>query len=542
VLSQSWFQSLAALALAGCAGALPASGVPPALPRPDPGAYHGGALLVTDPAAVQGHLAPGQVLPIRLSRLPSDPAGALEAPDSVRYGQLVFLEVAPGTVTFRAAFLQAGGGLGPSRTVTLRLGDQVDLCGCGHPDLALEYPIQPLTAAGVQVTYSRLAFRCDDDHDALFALDPHGFPGARYPFGICALTPDGHFIFQPDGPGLSRPECPAVQERRLEAEPAPGDVVVETQESRVRRIEAASRSGGRWRLRYARTSAPRLFPEVFGAAFVCILGSPKDLARRYGGPGPLPPQLAGDRVVVNTTRTLMDNQYGRLDLHVAADLGADLSLTAHINRRGLTAQVGATADEALRLAADYRLDRAFHQDFGSWTLANPTMGFAVNGVPISFSLPVTGGLALDLAGTGRALEGLKAEGRWRWTANLDARWGWRGARVDVPPPVTDSSMVVEALPENHAEFSGKADLRPWIAVAPTLGVAGMISGACPTTLSAAGEILGAAPGGLALDAQCQLGLGLTLDLPLVGKVWKHDWALYTWNGRVWPNAPAATSL
>ena len=68
----------------------------------------------------------------------------------------------------------------------------------------------------------------------------------------------------------------------------------------------------------------------------------------------------------------MNNEYGRLDLQVAADLGADLSLTANINRRGLTAQLGATADEALRLAADYRLDRAFNQDFGSWTLADPT--------------------------------------------------------------------------------------------------------------------------------------------------------------------------
>jgi hypothetical protein len=496
---------------------------------------------VTDPAAAKGHLAPGQVLPIRLSRLPSDPAGALEVPDSVRYGQLEFLAVAPGAVTFRAAFLQAGGGLGPSRTVTLRLGDQVDLCGCGHPDLALEYPVQPLTAAGVQVPYSRLAFRCDDDHDALFALDPHGFPGARYPFGICALTPDGHFIFQSDGPGLSRPEGPAVQMRRMEVEPAPGDVVVETQESRVRRIEAASRSGDRWRLLYARAATPHLLPEVFGAAFVCIQGSPEDLARRYGGSGPLPPQLVGNRVVLDTTRTLMDNEYGRLDLQVAADLRADLSLTAHINRRGLTAQLGAAADETLRLAADCRLDRPFHQDFGSWTLANPTLGFAVNGVPISFSLPVTAGVALDLTGTCRALEGLESQGRWRWTANLDVRWAWRGTRVDVPPPVTDSSMVVEALPENHAEVSGKADLRPWIAVAPTLGVAGMIFGACPAALSASGEILGAGPGAPALDAQCQLALGLALDLPLVGKVWKHNWPLYTWSGRV-TTAPAATSL
>ena len=278
--------------MAGCAGALPASGVPPARPRPDPGAYHGGALLVTDPAAVQGHLAPGQVLPIRLSRLPSDPAGALEAPDSVRYGQLEFLEVAPGTVTFRAAFLQAGGGLGPSRTVTLRLGDQVDLCGCGHPDLALEYPVQPLTAAGVQVTYSRLAFRCDDDHDTLFALDPHGFPGARYPFGICALTPDGHFIFQPDGPGLSRPELPAVQDAGWRPSPPPG-----TWWWRRRRAGSAASRRRPGQAAAGGSATPdlrsRLFPEVFGAAFVCIQGSPKDLARRYGGPGPLPPQLVG---------------------------------------------------------------------------------------------------------------------------------------------------------------------------------------------------------------------------------------------------------
>ena len=129
--------------------------------RPGPaatpeGGYHGGALLVTDPAVAQGHLVPGQVLPIRLSRLapPADGrprlAGA-ELPGSIRYGQLEFLAVAPGSVTFRTAFRDPAGALGPAVTRTLQVGDSADLDGDGQPDLELSYPVAPLSVHATSV-------------------------------------------------------------------------------------------------------------------------------------------------------------------------------------------------------------------------------------------------------------------------------------------------------------------------------------------------------------------------------------------------------
>ena len=115
--------------------------------------------------------------------------------------------------------------------------------------------------------------------------------------------------------------------------------------------------------------------------------------------------------------------------------------------------------------------------------------------------------------------------------------------MDAPAPVTDSSMVVEALPENHAEFSGKARPPPLDRRGPDLGHRRPAVRVLPRHPVGRRGDPGAAPAGLALDAQCQLGLGLTLDLPLLGKVWNHDWPLYTWTGRApASDAPAATSL
>ena len=193
------FHPLAAAVLIFCAQL--AAGTEPAYRT---GAYHGGALIVTDPMISRGHLAPGQVLPIRLSRLtpPADPAlpprrGA-ETPGSVRYGQLVFQQVSPAGVTFTVAFHEAGEDLGPSRTVTLHLGDSVDLTGDGLPDLALQVPVKALTVGTAAVDYALLSFPCDAAHTAMFALAPEAFAGSTYPYGISGVTAAGNFIFRSD--------------------------------------------------------------------------------------------------------------------------------------------------------------------------------------------------------------------------------------------------------------------------------------------------------------------------------------------------------
>ena len=95
-----WLCSLTAVILT-CLPRLEAAGGPACR------AYRGGGLVVTAPALHPGHLAPGQVLPIRLSRLlPPGPGlpplQGSEAPGSVRYGQLVFQRVSPSSITFMA--------------------------------------------------------------------------------------------------------------------------------------------------------------------------------------------------------------------------------------------------------------------------------------------------------------------------------------------------------------------------------------------------------------------------------------------------------
>jgi hypothetical protein len=513
--------------------ALPAA----ALASPDPAsrAYHGGALLVTDPGTAAGHLEPGRVLPIRLARLDPGRSGAgpdfdaAEDPATVRYGQMEFLAVGPAEVRFRVAFRQPDGSLGPARTLALAVGQGADLDGCGQEDVALEPPVKPLSAQAVP--YARLAFRCDARHTALYALDPASFPGARYPYGMAGITPAGHFIFQSDhlplhpaGPGrvrLAAGPDPAVA-------PGPGDILVDTASGRLHPVDCAHRDERGWDIRYGKATTPFQFTEVYGAAFIHVRG----WARPDPGPGEKP---LVDLVAFDTTQTLFDNANGRLDLQAAAHLDAGLDLSASINWHGLAAELDAHLDESLRLAAEYRADRPWRQDFGSWTLAEPKLGFPVWGVPLSLSLPVTCGLVVDGDYTGKALEGLRSTGHWRWTARMAAKWSWRGVKVDAPPPVSEHTFVVEGLPENHAEMNGRADLRPWVSVAPTFGVADVLFGEFPVVLDLKGALVGRGPGtgiDAQLSARCRLEVGLKIKLPVLGKVWGERWPMYEWTGPI----------
>jgi hypothetical protein len=539
------------------------AGAPPDGPRSAPGpacrtgAYHGGALLVTDPRLAPGHLFPGQILPIRLSRLTPPPGqdpppGGAEDPASVRYGQLEFLEVDPGRVTFRAAFRLEDGTLGQPRTFTLGLGDSVDLGGTGLPDLSLRVARRPLAAGAERVAYSLLAFRCDAVRTAMFALAPEAFPGGRYPYGISGATPSGHFIFQSDHLGLapSGAGTPAQGAALLPAEPGrevetrPGDVLVDLRDGRVGKIEQARRAEQGWDVQFAEARTPYQFQKVFGAAYVHVSGTPAQLAGRYGGRNALPLDpgndgTAPDLVDLDGTWTLADNAYGRVDLQVKAHLGVAFDLSANLNYHGLSTRIQARVDETVRLAADCRIDQSWNQDLGCITLADPKLVVPVYGIPLSFSLPVTAGMVLESDLHGHALEGLESQGHWAWSEQLDASWGWRGVHVDAQDPVTHSSLQVDALPENSSDLTGKASVRPKVTVAPTFGIAGLLYGASPTTLSAAGALTAtgsANPPGLSpeLSARWQLDVGLRLDLPVLGKVWDHDWPVYDWTGIVGP--------
>jgi hypothetical protein len=512
----------------------------PAPTGPDSGnrAYHGGALLVTDPDAARGHLAPGQVLPIRLARLAPDLGGgpdldAGEDPASVRFGQLEFLRVGPAAVTFRAAFQQGDGSLGPARTLTLGLGQGADLDGCGRTDLSLEPPAKPLGARSI--AYARLAFHCDPEHTALFALDPAACPGARYPYGISGVTPSGQFIFQSDALPL-RPGAPGTARLaagNLAVLPGAGDVLVDTGAGRIRPIDQVQARERGLDMTYGQPTTPFLFQEVFGAAFIRFRS-----ANAAPEPGRRP---LAHLVAFDTTRTLMDNAYGRLDLQAAAHLDASLDFTATINRRGMASHLAASLEESVRLAADYQAGQAWHQDFGTLSLANPKLLFTLSGIPVSLSLPVTCGLEADGDYRGRVLEGFRSTGSWHGTARLAAHWGWHDIRVEAPLPETRNDLAMEALPENHADLDGKARLRPWLAAAPSFGIADLLFGEFPLTFALEGALVGHGPSsgpiGVQLDAQCQVGLGLKLQLPVLGRVWGRRWPLYDWTGPLW-SAPA----
>jgi hypothetical protein len=500
-----------------------------------------------------GHLYPGQVLPIRLSRL-TPPAGGdrpplqgAEDPASVRYGQLEFLQVAPGRVTFQAAFRQADGSLGQPRTVSLGLGDSIDLAGTGLPDLTLQIPVKPLTANAAQVDYTLLAFRCDAFHTAMFALEPESFPGARYPYGISGVTPSGHFIFQSDHFDLvpAGAGAPAGRAALLAAspvrdvEPGPGDVLVDLRRGGISLIERARRGKRGWDLQFAQSCAPDQFRQVYGAAYMHVAGTPAQLAGRCSGrqealdDGHIP-----DLVHLDGTWTLVDNAYGRVDLQVAARVGPAFDLSANLNFHGLSARLQAGVDETVRLAADCRIDRAWKQDLGSITLANPKLVFSVGGIPLSFTLPVTAGMSLEAELSGHALEGLEARDHWTWSEELAGTWGGRGVRMKASEPVAHHTFQVDALPENRMDVSGKVTLRPRIIAAPTFAIAGLLFGSCPTTLSAAGSLAASGPANPRLDPElsvrCQLDLDLGLDVPVLGKVWQHDWPVYDWTQTVGP--------
>ena len=107
-----WIHSLAAAALASCPLFMLAVPPPGRAPLPPPGRPAPSGSTMAAPcwsptrAWLRATWLPGQVLPIRLSRL-TPPAGGerpplqgAEVPGSVRYGQLVFQQVSPGRVTF----------------------------------------------------------------------------------------------------------------------------------------------------------------------------------------------------------------------------------------------------------------------------------------------------------------------------------------------------------------------------------------------------------------------------------------------------------
>lgn len=510
-----WFHLMAALCLASLARAGPGR---------QPEAYRGGALVVTDPDRARGHLARGQVLPIRLSRLAPPAAGppplaGTEAPGSVRYGQLVFLEVSPARITFRVAF-QEPGGLGTSRTVTLRPGEGVDLTGDGLQDLVFQAPLRPLLAGSSAIDYALLAFPCDAAHAAMFSLPAEACPGAKYPYAISGVTPGGRFIFQSETLPSAAGDLALLAP---EVEPAPGDVLVEARTGTFGRIGQVHRTRRGLDIHYAAPETPFLFQEVFGAAYVSIKGL------RPGREG-----VAWDPVLVDfdTTQNLLDGEAGRLDLEAAARVQVELSLTACVNYYGLSAELDAELDESLRLEVRCRAGRPWDLYFGPWTLAEPTLPIPAAGIPITLSLPVTAGLSADSHGTGTAIEGISARGHWGWSARVAASWGWRGVQVNAPAPEVRSSLDCAGLPSNRVRIDGKASIGPWLAVTPHIQIAHLLGGKCANTLSATGSILGG-PDRAQVDAGYQLKAGCCLELPLLGEVWERSWPLYTWSRTVW---------
>lgn len=492
-------------------------------------AYRGGALVVTDPALHPGHLAPGQVLPIRLSRLAAPgpglaQPGGCERPGSVRYGTLVFRQVSPASVTFTAAFLEAGA-LGPARTITLLPGDGADLTGDGLQDVVLQVPAKALTAGPAAIDYALLAFPCDAAHTSMFALSPGAFAGGRYPYGISGVTPAGQFIFQSDClPRL------ATCAGDLLVQPGPGDVMVEARSGRLARIERARRTLAGLELEYAGPGTPDLFREVFGAACVRVSGSLGELSRSaHSGPSP-EWGWAGNLVDAAFSLPLLDDANGRLSLQAAARLNASIDFSAGVTFYGLSARLAADVDETVRLAADCRSARPWSQSFGPFILAAPEFPFTVDGVPLVFCLEVSAGLDLDNRDTGTALQGVRSSGHWGWSSSLAASWGWGGVRVDAPAPAATSSLVFQELPENENRMHGSATVRPWLTVKPRLGLASLLYAECPNRLAVSCTAMNAPPAFRPReDVSYQLEAGFSLDLPVLGSVWTRAWPVYAWS-------------
>jgi hypothetical protein len=517
-----WFYPLALFALARSLGLC--------ADPPEP-AYRGGALVVTDPGLAQGHLAPGQVLPIRLARLARpEPRGlpalqGAEVPGSVRYGHLVFQQVSPLAVTFVAVLAGA-----PARTFTLRQGEGADLAGDGLDDVMLRAPVQALAAGARAIDYALLAFQCDARHTAMFALAPGAFQGGRYPYGISGVTPAGQLIFQSDcmepvgdrHPGRASfavPESPLVQ-------PGPGDVLVETDSGRVERIARVDRSARRMDIRFAAPGTLR-FIEVFGAACVHVSGNLAEMARgRRRGPGK-PAEDTFDLLDRNATVNLMDGPNGRLDLQVAARLGVDLSLTGSVDFYGVSVQQSTCLDESLRLAASYRAGRPWSQQLGPLSLDSVVVGFTVNGVPLSFELGLAVGLDLDDKATGSALQGVCCTGRWGWSTAFAATWDWWGGfAVNAPQPVTTHDLALAPLPGAWSRLDGAASVRPWLKLTPRLGFGACFNGEIPCTVDATWSVLGVGDTlQTRLDASWAVAAGLDLELPLLGQVWERTWPL-----------------
>jgi hypothetical protein len=175
--------------------------------------------------------------------------------------------------------------------------------------------------------------------------------------------------------------------------------------------------------------------------------------------------------------------------------------------------------------------RPWHLDFGPWTLADPCVGFALDGIPITLDLPVSAGLAMEAGIYGETRTGVCAEGSWGWTGNLGARWSWRGVQVLAPPPRAQAAVTCRPLDGESLQLKGEGSLKPSLQAAPRLGIAALVFGSCPGTLALEARCtLDPATGNthFQLDVQAGLEAGLDLDVPLLGNVWSQRWPLRSW--------------
>jgi hypothetical protein len=319
-------------------------------------------------------------------------------------------------------------------------------------------------------------------------------------------------------------------------------VLVDARSGRFGRIARVDQHGRRLDIHFAAPGSPRQFQQIFGAAQVRLSGNLADLARRYRQRGARAPEATLDLLDTDSTVTLLQGPGGRLDLQVAARVSVTVDLTGSVNYYGITVQQSAFLDETLRLAAEYRADRPWTQQFSPFPMAALEVGFTVGGVPMSFGLDLSAGLDLDDQVTGTALQGFRSRGRWGWRSSFAATWGWRGVDVNAPAPVLTHEVTLEALLEARSDLRGTASLRPWVTLTPKLGFAGSLYGRLPCTVDATWSVRldGAEPARAWMGARCVLAAGLSLDLSLLGPVWQHSWPLETWTANVlMPSAATA---
>lgn len=166
-------------------------------------AYMGGSILYNPEEPASGHLLPGAVIAVRLSKVEKSTVDAVEVftddLSSEVFGTLTVQSVDVQKIAFDLALFGKNGVT--KKQYSLAAGSKIDINGDSIDDLEYAAPKQA-HAGFASAVYLTLLSSQESLTTAMFAVLPEQYANGSYPSGIIGINPDGKYLYakyQPNG-------------------------------------------------------------------------------------------------------------------------------------------------------------------------------------------------------------------------------------------------------------------------------------------------------------------------------------------------------